>query len=117
MGRVRDPFPILLVADLERSVAFYRDRLGFELTYEFEGFAHLGVEGGSLGLASTKESVDPASTAIWAYTDDVDALFAELTEAGVGVIAAPADQPWGERVASVADPDGYVVHLGAPLSP
>ena len=30
-------------------------------------------------------------------------------------MAAPADQPWGERVASVADPDGYVVHLGAPL--
>jgi uncharacterized glyoxalase superfamily protein PhnB len=29
------------------------------------------------------------------------------------VIAEPADQPWGERLASVADPDGYVVHLGA----
>lgn len=25
-----------------------------------------------------------------------------------------ADQPWDERVASVADPDGYAVHIGAP---
>jgi uncharacterized glyoxalase superfamily protein PhnB len=28
-------------------------------------------------------------------------------------VAPPADQPWGERLASVADPDGYVVHVGA----
>ena len=113
MARVRDAFPILLVADLERSLAFYRDRLGFEVAYSFEGFVQLEVEGGKLGLASTDEPVNPASTAIWAYTDDVDALFAELTGAGAPVVAAPSDQPWGERLASVADPDGYVVHLGA----
>jgi lactoylglutathione lyase len=47
------------------------------------------------------------------YTDDVDAAVADLRSAGVRVIAEPADQPWGERVASLADPDGYVVHIGA----
>jgi lactoylglutathione lyase len=113
VARVRDAFPILLVADLERSLAFYRDRLGFAVAYTFEGFAQLEVEGGRLGLARTDERVEPASTAIWAYTDDVDALFAELTAAGAPAVAEPADRPWGERVASVADPDGYVVHLGA----
>ena len=114
MARVRDAFPILLVADLERSVAFYRDGLGFTEEYGFEGFVQLAVEGGKLGLAATDKRVDPSSTAIWVYTDDVDALFAELTEAGAPVVAEPADQPWGERLASVADPDGYVVHMGAP---
>ncbi len=113
MARVRDAFPILMVADLERSAAFYRDRLGFTVEYEFEGFVSLAVEGGKLGLASSGEPVQAASAAIWVYTDDVDALFAELTGAGAPVVAAPADQPWGERLASVADPDGYVVHLGA----
>lgn len=57
-----------------------------------------------------------ASTSLWLYADDVDAAVAELQEAGVRVIAEPADQPWGERVASVADPDGYLVHIGAPTS-
>ena len=117
MPRVRDAFPILLVADLPRSLAFYRDLLGFELTYVFPedepGFASLAVEGGKLALASTDRPVDPSSTAIWVYTDDVDAAFAELEGAGVRVVAPPADQPWGERLASVADPDGYVVHVGA----
>jgi len=115
VARVRDAFPILLVADLERSLAFYRDRLGFEVAYSFEGFVQLAVEGGRLGLASTDDPVAATSTAIWVYTDDVDALFAELEAAGAPVVAAPADQPWGERVASVVDPDGYVVHLGAPV--
>jgi len=115
--RVRDAFPILEVADLERSLAFYRDRLGFVIEYEFEGFAQLAVEGGKLGLARSRRRIESASTAIWVYTDDVDALFAELTAAGAGVVAEPAERPWGERVASVADPDGYTVHLGAPASP
>ena len=57
-----------------------------------------------------------ASTSIWLYTDDVDVAVAELREAGVTIVAEPADQPWGERVASVADPDGYVVHIGAPAA-
>ena len=55
-------------------------------------------------------------TSLWLYTDDVDAAVADLKEAGVPVIAELTDQPWGERVASVADPDGYVLHIGAPSS-
>lgn len=54
-----------------------------------------------------------ASTSIWRYTDDVDAAVADLRGAGVQVVAEPVDQPWGERVASVADPDGFVIHIGA----
>jgi len=43
----------------------------------------------------------------------VDAAVADLPGAGVQVVAEPADQSSGERVASVADPDGFVVHIGA----
>lgn len=119
VSRFRDAFPILVVADMPRSLGFYRDLLGFELTYAFppDGdpqFASLAIDGGKLGLGAGDEPVESGSTAIWLYTDDVDAAIAELAGAGVPVVAEPADQPWGERVASVADPDGYVVHIGAP---
>ena len=30
------------------------------------------------------------------------------------VVREPEDQPWGERQATVADPDGYPIHIGAP---
>jgi lactoylglutathione lyase len=115
----RDAFPILLVSDLQRSLGFYRDLLGFEVIYCFPSesepvFVSLTIDGGKLGLGASEEPVQSASTAIWLYTDDVDDAVARLREAGVGVVAEPADQPWGERVASVADPDGFVVHIGAP---
>jgi len=114
----RDAFPILLVADVERSLGFYRDLLGFQVVYCFPSqrepqFVSLTIDGGKLGLGVTEAEVQSASTAIWVYTDDVDDAVARLREAGVQVIAQPADQPWGERVASVADPDGFIVHIGA----
>lgn len=116
----RDAFPILQVSDLRRSLGFYRDLLGFEVTYCFPDasepqFVSLTLDGGGkLALGPSADPVQSASTAIWLYTDDVDAAVARLQEAGVRVVAEPADQPWGERVASVADPDDFVVHIGAP---
>ena len=120
MAGFRDSFPILQVADMQRSLGFYRDLLGFELAYSFpsEGdpvFVSLAIEGGKLGLGTTDQAVQSEHTSIWLYTDDVDAAVAELKDAGVLVITEPADQPWGERVASVADPDGFTVHIGAPM--
>ena len=38
--------------------------------------------------------------------DDCDAAVEHLRGHGVPVLAEPADQPWGERMAEVADPDG-----------
>jgi lactoylglutathione lyase len=35
-----------------------------------------------------------------------------LAAAGVPVTEPPADQPWGERVARVLDPDGTEVIIG-----
>ena len=103
---------------MRRSLRFYRDLLGFEVTYRFpsEGdpqFVSLAIAGGKLALGATEEPVRSASTSLWLYADDVDIAVTELRDAGVRVVAEPTDQPWGERVASVADPDGYTVHLGA----
>jgi len=117
--RFRDAFPILQVAKVHRSLGFYRDLLGFEVTYSFPSdddpqFVSLAIDGGKLGLGCTDGAVETASTSIWLYVDDVDAAVAELRKADVRIVAEPADQPWGERVASIADPDGYVVHVGAP---
>ena len=49
------------------------------------------------------------------YADDVDEAVAMLREAGVRVLAEPIDQPWGERMAYVEDPDGNPVMITAPI--
>jgi lactoylglutathione lyase len=119
-GRFRDCFPIFEVSDMRQSLAFYRGLLGFELTYAFPSeqdaeFVVLELDGGKLGLGRTDRPVGTPTASMWLYTDDVDAAVADLRAAGVNVVSEPADQPWGERLASVADPDRYVVHIGAPV--
>jgi predicted enzyme related to lactoylglutathione lyase len=106
-SRFRDCFAILQVSDMRQSLGFYRDLLGFELTYSFPSeqdaqFVSLDVAGGKLGLGGTDQPVATASAAISLSTDDVDAAVADLRAAGVQVLAAV-----GRARASVADPDGY----------
>lgn len=46
------------------------------------------------------------AAALYTYVPDVDAALAHARDAGAGVTDAE-DQPWGDRVATVTDPDGY----------
>ena len=117
MAEIEEAFVILQVADLPRSLRFYRDEIGFEHTYSQpeEGepqFATLESGAFTLGLAAAEGRVEAMTTALWLYTDDVDGAFATLRDRGARVVSEPADQPWGERLASVSDPDGYTIHLG-----
>jgi uncharacterized glyoxalase superfamily protein PhnB len=51
-------------------------------------------------------SATHGAAALYTYVDDVDGLLARVREAGAGVGDAE-DTPWGDRIASVTDPDGY----------
>ena len=117
-------FPILSTPDLARALGFYRDLLGCEVTYRFppadpDGgaepapvFVSLGMGGSTLGIgqreAGAGETVNDRIT-LWVYASDCDAAVARLRAAGVTVVAEPVDQPWGERMATVLDPDGTAV--------
>jgi predicted enzyme related to lactoylglutathione lyase len=51
-------------------------------------------------------------SALWLYTSDCDAVVEAVRAAGGTVVEEPADQPWGERIARVADPDGNRIIVG-----
>ncbi len=115
-----DSFPILSVEDLPAAVAFYQ-RLGFSQSYAFpedgpQAFVTLERNGRTIGIATRDQTSDDRFS-YWIYVDDVDGTFADLTAAGAPTEAEPRTEPWGERVASVRDPDGNVVHVGMPSEP
>lgn len=98
---------------MSRSLRFYRDLLGFEVTYSYPSnddpqFVSLAIDGGKLGLGATDQPVESATTSIWLNADDVDSTVAELREAGVHVVAEPQDQPGGSgsRRWPLRDPRG-----------
>jgi lactoylglutathione lyase len=116
--RFRDAFPIFHTPDIERLAAFYCDQLGFERGYRFpdEGdTAFLVVTLGdlSIGLTQTKEPDEVGRVDLWLYTDDVDREVERLRENGATVVGEPADREWGERMATVIDPDGNFLHVGS----
>jgi lactoylglutathione lyase len=119
-------FPIVSTADLPRALAFYRDLLGGSVTYEFPGPdgepGYVGVDLGDSHLGIGREPAAeaggsaPSAISLWVYTDDCDAAVERLRAAGVPIVEEPIDQPWGERVARVRDPDGNEVIVGARIT-
>ena len=114
-------FPILTTADVPRSLRFYRDLLGATVTYKFSGpdgqpvYVGLDIGSSELGIGLGADMVNvprPRAMSLWVYTDDCDATIERLRKAGATIVEEPADQPWGERVARVLDPDGNEVVVG-----
>ncbi|MFJ8210789.1 VOC family protein [Streptomyces sp. NPDC096033] len=121
----------LVVSDMAASLAFYR-RLGLDVPADADGQPHVeAVLPGGLRIAWDTEDVVRSFDPSWtppsggprrelAFLCDspaeVDALYAELTEAGHGGHLKPWDAFWGQRYAVVLDPDGCQVSLFAPLA-
>jgi lactoylglutathione lyase len=112
-------FPIISTPDMQEALGFYRDLLGGTVLYQFppEGEAdYIGIDIGSTHIGLGRDPEVSTGTAqrfsLWVYTDDCDAAIERLREGGTTIIDEPADQPWGERVARVHDPDGNVVFVG-----
>jgi len=126
MTAYREAFPIVYAEDVERSIRFYRDLFGFEVVYRWppEGepdFAFLRLEPLGIGLVSRsapeellgREPVtgSPPRFELCIYADDVDRAAEELVAGGARLLAPPADQPWGERLCYVEDPDGNPIQV------
>lgn len=117
----------LVTADMGASFAFYR-RLGFDIPSDADGEPHVEVVlPGGLRLAwDTVEVIqsfsrwEPAQGGhrmslafLCEDPDAVDAKYAELMGAGYRSHLAPFDAFWGQRYATVLDPDGNPVDLFA----
>jgi catechol 2,3-dioxygenase-like lactoylglutathione lyase family enzyme len=117
--RLRSIEPSFTVSDLERSVRFYTDILGF---VEGERFTDdRGVLRGvmlkagtcQLGLsqddwAKGRDRQRGVAVRIWCVTaQDIDDLAKRITARGGKLTDGPKDESWGGRTLSVDDPDGF----------
>lgn len=118
---IESAFPIISTPDLDRALGFYAGLLGGTVTYRFpdEGDAqYVGMDLGSshigIGLDPDIDAdAAPQRFSLWIYVDNCDAVIQTMKGGDAPILEEPADQPWGERVARVADPDGNVVIIGA----
>lgn len=122
----------IIVADLERSRAFY-ERLGITFCSRNRhggGPAEAWVSTNtgvtvvlhSTGFASWWDATAPQPSAGSAQVDleldsarQLDGVLSGLAALGGTTVKPPTDMPWGQRFAIVCDPDGHRVGLKAPL--
>jgi lactoylglutathione lyase len=104
---------MIVVRDMERSVAFYRDVLGLKLLMQQDNWTQLDAGNILIGLHPEGEEVHVQPTtgmSIGIYVDNIDKAVAEIRRRYGKVAVGPRQEPFG-RWALVFDPDGYSVQI------
>ncbi len=111
---------ILGVPDIQKGVAFYRDKLGFTdifLWGEPTDYAVMSREDAvSVHLTLVTQPAIPRHTALYIFVYDVDSLYAELIRKDVEIPKAPETYPYDMREFDIQDPFGYRLTFGTHIS-
>jgi uncharacterized glyoxalase superfamily protein PhnB len=115
---------IFTVNNLQASITWYRDILGFTVADEWKGDDGTLI-GASLSAGDVKVNLGQDDFAkgrdrkkgvgfrIYCMTDqDVDALATEIKARSGTLATEPTTQPWGTRDFSMVDPDGFKISIG-----
>jgi catechol 2,3-dioxygenase-like lactoylglutathione lyase family enzyme len=121
-------YVVLFVEDLERTLAFYVDKVGLPVRFRAEGYVELAVEGSRFALlvrSRVSELTGDAHTArpaagahegsVTLLVEDVDRVHRELTGRGVTFLGGPENRPWGQRAAYFQDPEGHLIEIATNL--
>lgn len=120
--------PNLYTSDVDKMLNFYSKALGFTVEFRFpaEGPGMFGTVSKEGTYYITFSSYDTIKTYtglphigksthkqsdVAVIVSNVDQAYNKAKKAGAKALMAPKDQPWGERQAYVADPEGNFVQL------
>ena len=118
--------PSIIVSNVDETIAFYRDKLGFEIRFQEPDrnpfFAIIGRDGAQI-LVKSQKDVSPLPNSrrhpfmrgdAFVYVPDPDALAAEFADHGAAFSEPLKDTHDGLRGFEISDPDGYVLFFGRP---
>jgi catechol 2,3-dioxygenase-like lactoylglutathione lyase family enzyme len=118
--------PFFIVSNVDQTIAFYHDQLGFETRFREPDqdpfFAILGRDGAQLFVKSDKDVAPLPNPSrhpymrwdAFVYAPDPDALAAEFADHDAAFSAPLKDTHDGLRGFEIRDPDGYVLFFGRP---
>lgn len=128
---IKFAYTILYVQDVERTVAFYENGFGFtrkfvtpdqdygellvgETTLAFASVT-LAQSNLSEGFTESKLINKPFGIEIGFTTDDVEATVEKAITAGATLVEKSKTKPWGQTVAYLRDPDGFLIEVCTPM--
>ncbi|MCV2489908.1 VOC family protein [Geodermatophilus sp. YIM 151500] len=119
-------YPVLMSADVEGTARFYRERLGFDPTFESDWYVSLRRDRWELAVLDPDHDSVPAAyrgrtaggVLLNLEVDDVDAEYRRLvTDGGLEALVPLRSEAFGQRHFILAAPDGVLVDVITPIEP
>jgi catechol 2,3-dioxygenase-like lactoylglutathione lyase family enzyme len=108
---------VLHVRDMARALAFYRDKLGFTVSFSWDEppqYVCLCLGDAAIHLNSYVPPAGPSHVCV--FCKGIDAFYARLVARGVNITEPIADRAYGMRDFNVTDPDGHCIVFGQGIS-
>ena len=105
--------PVLAALDIEKTVLFYEEKLGFErilVTNDTYGIVRRGAVHIHFWHCHDKYIAD--NTSCYIYVEGIDLLFQEYQATGVPIAGALESKPWGVREFAILDLNGNLLKIG-----
>ncbi|OLD56524.1 hypothetical protein AUI46_00530 [archaeon 13_1_40CM_2_52_13] len=118
MMRLRNlSYVTLWAVKFDEEKNLYRETLGLPVSQENSNFIMFDTKGSRLAFHRLKNGsrLDRQTVELHFEVDNVDEVYSALQLKGVRFADKPANRPWGNRMASFHDPEGYVVEIVGPL--
>lgn len=119
--KITSYYPVLMVEDVRATSEFYVAHFGFRPLFEADWYIHLQSEGDetvNLAILNGRHDTVPESGRGLAggillnfEVDDVDAVHARLTGAGLPILRSLRDEAFGQRHFITADPNGVLIDV------
>jgi catechol 2,3-dioxygenase-like lactoylglutathione lyase family enzyme len=115
MPQVTKLFPVFAVRDLEASLDFYKEKLGFSVAWRWgEPASRAGVALGDIEiqLDAAGAGAPPGPSVVYCHMIGVEAYYDACKKLGVTFSLPLGDRPWGMRDFRVIDLDGNRIGFG-----
>jgi uncharacterized glyoxalase superfamily protein PhnB len=107
--------PILNVKNLQASMDYYVEKLGFEKMWDWGDPPDFGcVKRGKVEIYLCEGSQGQPGTWMSIFVDDVDTLYEEYQKSGATILDPPENYPWETREMLVEDLDGHRLRMSGP---
>jgi len=102
--------PILRVQNVEASILYYAQQLGFHVNWQTQGF--VSVSRGRCTIFLSQGDQGHTGSWVWIGVGDAGALFEEFRRTGAKIRHLPTNYPWAYEM-QVEDPDGNILRCGS----
>ena len=120
-------YPVIMTDDVAGTAAFYREHFRFEALFSADWYVHLQSresEHVTLAILDGSHETIPESgrgkvsgLLLNFEVEDVDAVYARLTAAGLPIRRNIRDEDFGQRHFITADPNGVLIDIITPIPP